>query len=80
MVKGIERVPMRECMVGTKDSVDFTGYFHGWTFESQVVDASPLIGGHPGGQVSGTFAIVENKRSGVVSLVHPSRIQFMKGV
>ena len=35
-----------------------------------------MIGGHPGGQVSGTFAIVEYE-DGTVHEVEPTQIQFV---
>lgn len=37
------------------------GYFHCWEHYSTMIDASPMIGGHPGGQVSHVFGIVEFK-------------------
>lgn len=50
--------------------------FHGWSTIAQVVDASPMIGGHPGGTVADTFAIVEYM-DGNVERVHPEQIQFL---
>ena len=48
-------------MAGINMNVEFTtrfcevkgelGYFHLWEQWSNVVDASPLRGGHPGGQI-----------------------------
>ena len=35
------------------------GYFHCWENYMTVIDASPLQGGHPGGQISEFYAIVE---------------------
>lgn len=35
------------------------GYFHCWEHWSNIVDASPMIGGHPGGTVSAVYGIVE---------------------
>lgn len=35
------------------------GYFHLWEQWSNVVDASPLRGGHSGGQIGQVYGIVE---------------------
>lgn len=53
--------------------------FHCWNFRSELYDASPLIDGHPGGQVSGTFAIVEYE-DGTVHEVEPTQIRFVDNV
>ena len=37
------------------------GYFHCWEHWSNVIDASPLRGGHPGGQIGQIYGIVEFK-------------------
>ena len=50
--------------------------FHCWNHRSELYDASPMIGGHPGGQVSGTFAIVEYE-DGTVHEVEPQNIRFV---
>lgn len=46
----------RLCQVG-----DELGQFHIWEQWSNVVDASPLRGGHPGGQIGQVYGIVEFK-------------------
>lgn len=50
--------------------------FHGWSAIAQLVDASPLIGGHPGGTVADTFAIVEYM-DGNIERVRPEQIKFL---
>lgn len=50
------------------------GYFHTWEQWSNVVDASPLRGGHPGGVVAQVYGIVEFKDR--VERVSPHRIKF----
>lgn len=50
------------------------GYFHTWEQWSDVIDSSPLLGGHPGGQVSQVYGIVEFKDG--VRRVDPYRIKF----
>lgn len=55
---------------------DIKALFHYWNYRSELVDASPMIGGHPGGQVSGTFAIVEYE-DGTIHEVEPAQIRFV---
>lgn len=50
------------------------GHFHTWEQWSNVVNASPLRGGHPGGQVSQVYGIVEFKDG--VRRVDPAKIEF----
>ena len=50
--------------------------FHCWDYRSELYDDSPMIGGHPGGQVSGTFAIVEYE-DGTVHEAKPAHIRFV---
>lgn len=50
------------------------GYFHLWEQWSNVVNASPLRGGHPGGQVGQVYGIVEFKNG--VRRVDPVKIKF----
>lgn len=35
------------------------GYFHCWEQISEVYTPSPMVGGHPGGQVSRVYGLVE---------------------
>ena len=53
---------------------DELGYFHLWEQWSNVVDASPLRGGHPGGQIGQVYGIVEFRDG--VRRVDPSSIKF----
>lgn len=50
------------------------GYFHIFEQFSNVIDASPLRGGHPGGQISQVYGIVEFKDR--VARVDPTKIKF----
>lgn len=50
------------------------GYFQCWEQWSNVIDASPFIGGHPGGQVGQVYGIVEF--SDGVKRIDPTRIKF----
>lgn len=51
------------------------GYFYTWEQFSTVVDASPLIGGHPGGVVAKVYGIVEFPDG--VHRVEPTKIKFV---
>lgn len=55
---------------------DLKALFHCWDHRSELYGASPMIGGHPGGQVSATFAIVEYE-DGTVHEVEPHNIRFV---
>ena len=76
-------------MAGLKMNVEFPtrlcevngelGYFHLWEQWSNVIDASPLRGGHPAGQIGQVYGIVEFKDgvrrvdpACVVLIRHPS--------
>lgn len=59
-----------------KSAEDIKALFHCWGYRSELVDASSMIGGHPGGQVSATFAIVEYE-DGTVHEVEPQNIRFV---
>ena len=50
------------------------GYFHCWEHWSNVIDASPLRGGHPGGQIGLIYGIVEFKDG--VRRIDPAKIKF----
>lgn len=66
----------RERKYRVKESAkDIKALFHCWNFRSELCDASPMIGGHPGGQVSAIFAIVEYE-DGTVHEVEPQNIRF----
>lgn len=51
-----------------------TGYFHTWEQYSKPIEASPMIGGHPGGVVSYILGIVEFEDG--VKRVDPNEIKF----
>lgn len=50
------------------------GYFHTWEQYAKTIDPSIMVGGHPGGQISWVFGIVEFKDG--VRRVDPCRIKF----
>lgn len=49
--------------------------FHCFEQHSYVISPSPMIGGHPGGQVSGVFALIEDKK-GNIYRVDATRVKF----
>lgn len=65
--------PYQEVIVPEKK---IKALFHCWSHRSELYGASPMIGGHPGGQVSETFVIVEYE-DGTVHEVKPMQIRFV---
>ncbi len=51
-------------------------YFHTWEHWSNVIETSPLIGGHSSGLISNTFGLVEFP-DGLVRQVCPNEIRFI---
>lgn len=49
--------------------------FHRWEDYAAVLEPSPMVGGHPGGQMRETFAIVEME-DGQIKEVKPSKVKF----
>lgn len=74
----------RKCLVtcsekspkGRTRTVQRKALFHKWDEIKQVVDASPMIGGHPGGQIAYTLGTVEFM-DGTVGQVSPGYIKFL---
>lgn len=62
---------LRTCRVNGEKA-----FFHCWANIRKAVDASPLIGGHPGGFIEGTLAIVEYE-DGRIEMVYPEEIVFL---
>lgn len=65
---------MRPCVVATKEG-DRKAFFHRWSEHSEVIGPSPLRGGHSGGTVRFTVAIVEYE-DGKVGEISPEFIRF----
>lgn len=49
--------------------------FHRWEDKSWIVPPSSMVGGHPGGEVRGVFAIVE-MGEGSIREVKPTQVNF----
>lgn len=65
--------PRRECMVKGEDEKCF---FHRWFDDYDVLAPSVMVGGHRGGEIRSTLAIIERK-NGEVFTCHPGKITFM---
>lgn len=50
--------------------------FHRWTEEAQILPPSIMKGGHGGGQLKTTFAIVEYE-DGTIAGIAPQKIRFI---
>ena len=55
---------------------DIKALFHCWNYRSELVAESPYCGGHPAGQISATFALVEYE-DGTIHEVEPTQIRFV---
>lgn len=66
---------LRLCKVTKRESQE-KAIFHKWVEERQLQNASPMIGGHPGGEIASTLGIVEYK-DGKVEKVFPEQIRFL---
>lgn len=74
----------RKCLVtctekgqkGRPRKVQRKALFHKWDEIKQLIDASPMIGGHPGGQISYTMGIVEFMDR-TMGEVYPGYIKFL---
>ena len=71
---------LRPCIVRIPDKKkqfkEMKALFHCWDFRSEVIGESYLRGGHPAGQISATFAIVEYE-DGTIHKVEPTSIRFV---
>lgn len=62
---------LRPCKVN-----DLNALFHMWYVQKDVIGASALVGGHPGGEVTLLRGLVELK-GGEMILVRPEQIIFI---
>lgn len=61
---------LRKCTADGRKAI-----FHRWCDVSQIVPPSPMMGGHGGGVVRDTYAIVEYE-DGSIGRISPERIKF----
>lgn len=69
----IETGEYRPCLVDGKKAL-----FHRWEDKSKIVEPSVMVGGHGGGVLKYTVAIVEYE-NGSVAEVFPNYIKFVDG-
>lgn len=71
---------LRPCIIRIPDKKkqfkEMKALFHCWDFRSEVIGESYLRGGHPAGQISATFAIVEYE-DGTIHEAEPTQIRFV---
>ena len=63
-------INLRKCKVKGID-----GYFHKWSDKSEIVGPSLMKGGHPGGELKYTLAIIEHE-DGSIGEYWPKDIVF----
>ena len=62
---------LRPCLVDGKRAL-----WHEWTTRQEIVPPSIMAGGHGGGQISATLALIEYE-DGTAAEVYPSRVRFL---
>ena len=68
------RYQLRPCHISA-DNIRKKALFHCWSFNSEVIGPSPMIGGHKGGTIAYTTALVELEDGRVLD-VFPDNIIF----
>jgi hypothetical protein len=63
-------IELRPCLVSGQKAL-----FHRWVDISNVIEPSPMIGGHGGGVIKSTLGLIEYE-DGATGLVHPTTIVF----
>lgn len=63
---------LRPCMVGDRKAL-----FHTWSHISQIVPPSVMVGGHSGGVVADTYALVEFE-DGSVKRCEVGEVKFLE--
>lgn len=64
---------LRPCIADGKRAL-----FHGWDHIAQIIPPAMTVGGHRGGQVSETLALVE-RENGQIERVRAEKIRFTDG-
>lgn len=70
---------LRPCYIIGEKGSKAKALFHCWSFHSYVLSPSPMVGGHTGGVVARTGAVVELE-DGSITLIHPQSIKFVSGI
>ena len=66
----------RPCIAHRQYEGPAPALFHGWNHVAEIAAPSLLTGGHPGGQLSATYALVEYE-DGTVGQIPVNRIVFL---
>lgn len=69
---------LRECIVNNNKYVNQKAIFHRWIDVSEIFQPSMMLGGHGGGVVRNTFALLELP-DGLVIECYPTDIKFIDG-
>lgn len=69
---------LRECIINNNKYVNQKAIFHRWIDVSEIIQPSMMIGGHGGGVVRNTFALLELP-DGLVIECYPTDIKFIDG-
>lgn len=67
---------LRMCEIKISEGETSTAIFHRWVVHRELVVASPMVGGHPGGTIELTMGLVEFL-DGKIAEVIPNRIRFL---
>ena len=70
---------LRPCLILGDKGSKTKALFHCWSFHSDIYAPSVMVGGHPGGTVARTAAIVELE-DGSITLINPQSIKFVSGI
>lgn len=67
-------IERRICIINNNEKA----LFHKWVTRKNVIEPSPMIGGHPGGEIQFELGIVEFE-DGTIAEVAPHQIKFIDG-
>lgn len=67
----IIKAELRPCIVKDRKAL-----FHKWSDKSEIIAPSPMVGGHNGGVLKYTVAIIEYE-DGVVTECYPYEVKFV---
>lgn len=69
------RIELRPC-VAKIEAGEARGLFHCWEHISEIIEPSPLKGGHSGGVISATVGLVELDDGSIIK-VYPTSLRFI---
>lgn len=68
-------IELRPCVVKIETG-ETRGFFHCWEHISEIIEPSPLKGGHSGGVISATVGLVELDDGSIIK-VYPTSLRFI---